>query len=112
MKSSAGSVSGVPTWSGHSCPLAFDFEVWGLRAKQQKAKSKASGQECPLHTIKIYCPVPLKLIICVPGFAESVTVIAPVRLPIAVGVKTIVKVHFVCAASVPVQGVAPPGAAA
>jgi len=25
-------------WSGHSCPLAFDFEVWGLRAKQKKAK--------------------------------------------------------------------------
>ncbi len=51
-------------WSGHSCPLPLTLVLffsrwaenhWGLialtcRIVLDNAKSKAAGQECPLHT--------------------------------------------------------------
>ena len=57
----------------------------------------------------IYWPVPVTLMVCTPGFAESVTVIALARVPTALGVNVTVKVQPDLAANVVVHGVAPPG---
>jgi hypothetical protein len=37
-------------WSGHSCPLAFDFALRPNCLRKAKNRSKKSGQECPLYT--------------------------------------------------------------
>src|SRR5580704_5636347 len=60
----------------------------------------------------VYCPVPVTLTVCTLGLLPSVTVTAPVRGPTVLGVNVTVNVQVACAASVPLQGVAPPGAAA
>lgn len=56
--------------------------------------------------------MPLAFSVCRLGLAESVTVIALVLAPTALGVKVTVMVHFACAPRLPLHGVAPPGAAA
>ena len=89
----------------------LDFDYEDLSPKNSpKNNVKSSGQECPLHT-KLYWPVPVTLKACAPGFAESVTVTALVRVPSALGVKVTLNVHFACAATGPVHGVAPPATA-
>jgi hypothetical protein len=89
--------------------LDFDFEDFSPK-NSPKNNVKSSGQQCPLHP-KRYWPVPFTIKAWAPGFAESVTVTALVRVPIALGVNVTVNVHFACAASVPVHGVASPATA-
>ncbi len=58
--------------------------------------------------IELYWPVPVRFIVSTPGFAESVTVMAPGRVPMACGVNVTTTVHLACAPRLPVQGVVPP----
>ena len=77
--------------------------------RKSKIKIESSGRGPPLYAD--YWPVPVTLIVCSAGVAESVTVTAAVRVPTALGVKVTVTVHCAFAASVDVHGVPPPGAA-
>ncbi len=62
----------------------------------------------PQTGIELYWPVPVRFMVCTPGFAASVTVITPGRVPIACGVNVTTTVHLAWAPSVPVHGVVPP----
>lgn len=44
-----------------------------------------------LRGVQTYCPVPVSPRVCALGFAASVTVTAPLRLPMALGVNVAVK---------------------
>jgi hypothetical protein len=72
------------------CDALAVFVFWLANVSEVEVNPNAAGST----------PVPLKLIVCGLPVPEDVTVIAPVRVPAAVGVKVTVMVHVAFCASV------------
>jgi hypothetical protein len=75
------------------CEALVVFVIWLANVSEFDVKPSAGAKT----------PVPLKLIVCGLPAPEEVTVIAPVRVPVAVGVNVTVTVHVAFCANVVVQ---------
>jgi hypothetical protein len=72
---------------------AGSAQVWRRRAPLRRLTLTVRGFRLRFCATR-YCPVPVTVKVCTPGFPPSVSVIALARVPTALGVNVTVMVHF------------------